>query len=324
MKVKLYGVRGSIPAPARPEDLEAQKKGLLHGFFRAGFSKEEDIAPYLKQVPSTFISGYGGNTLCVGVSGDKSSLLIDGGSGIRQAGYELMAGPAGKGKGEIHIFFTHFHWDHLLGIPFFVPLYIPGNVVHIYCTEGDSEGALRILFKKPFFPVPYENLGAKLVYHQLAPRKPFAHGDLKVTPYRLDHPDPCWGYRVEHGGRAYAHCVDTECKRYSKADLGPDLGLYQNADVMLFDAQYTLLESMDKVDWGHSTANLGLDIAMNHGVKRVVFTHHDPAAADRKVRDAERQTREYHRLQVEALRAGGHKVPDMRWFFAREGMILDI
>jgi ribonuclease BN (tRNA processing enzyme) len=93
---------------------------------------------------------------------------------------------------------------------------------------------------------------------------------------------------------------------------------------MLFDAQYTLLESMDKVDWGHSTANLGLDIAMNHGVKRVVFTHHDPAAPDRKVRDAERQTREYHRLQVEALRAGGKKVPDMKWFFAREGMILDI
>lgn len=324
MKVTLYGVRGSIPAPAKPVDLEAQKRGLLHGFFKAGYTKESDIPAYLDKVPPTFLSGFGGNTLCVGVQGEEASLLIDGGSGIRQAGYELMAGPCGKGKGVVHLFFTHFHWDHLLGIPFFVPAYIPGNQIHVYCTEGDSEKAMRILFQKPFFPVPYEALGAKFHYHTLEPRKPFSLGDLAVTPYRLDHPDPCWGYRIESGGRSYAHCVDTECKRYNRTDLGEDIGLYKNADLMLFDAQYTLLESMDKIDWGHSTANLGLDIAMNLGVKRVAFTHHDPAAPDRKVRDAERQTREYLKLQTEAMHAAGKPVPHVQWFFAREGMILDV
>lgn len=325
MKVKLWGVRGSIPTPTLPEVLDGQRRGLLHGFFKSGYTRAEEIETYLARIPRTFISGYGGNTLCVGVKTEgETRLFIDGGSGLCPAGYEVMAGPAGRGKGETHLFFTHFHWDHLLGIPFFTPIYIPGNVIHLYAVEGSPEEAMRILFQKPYFPVPYEKLGAKIVYHTLEARKPFRLGELSITPYQLDHPDPCWGYRIEENGRAYAHCVDTECKRFSVAELGEDAALYRNADLMLFDAQYTLLESIEKVDWGHSTANLGFDLAHNLGVKRVAFTHHNPSASDRKIHDAEGQTREYERLQREALRNAGKRPPALKWFFAREGDELEV
>ena len=107
MKVKLWGVRGRIPVPGLPPVLDGQRRGLLHGFFKAGFTRADEIDAYLARVPSTFISGYGGNTTCVGVKSGETSLYIDGGSGIHPAAYEEMAGPAGRGKGEIHLFFTH-------------------------------------------------------------------------------------------------------------------------------------------------------------------------------------------------------------------------
>jgi len=92
------------------------------------------------------------------------------------------------------------------------------------------------------------------------------------------------GYRIENGGKVFSHCVDTECTRVSREELGEDLPLYQNVDLMLFDAQYTLMESIERVNWGHAAASLGLDIAMREGVKRVLFMHHDPASTDEKSR----------------------------------------
>ncbi len=324
MKIKLWGVRGSIPAPIHPKVLESQKRGLLRGFLESGRKDVSEIEGYLKEIPTTFLSGYGGNTLCVEVSVSGQSLIIDGGSGIRGAGLSLLAGPCGKGKGEVHIFFTHFHWDHLIGIPFFVPFYIPGNKIHIHSVQPDAERALRTLFQRPFFPKAYEELGATITYHILPPREPHVLEGISITPYQLDHPDPCWGYRLEADGKSYAHCVDTECKRFSVEALGPDLPLYEDTDLMLFDAQYTLLESIEKIDWGHSTANLGLDIAMSHGIKKVLFAHHDPAASEGKIHQAEEQTREYYELQLNNAKRAGKKVNTVKWAFAREGMEIEI
>lgn len=320
MKIKLWGVRGSIPAPILPKVLESQKRGLIKGFLEKGHSDVSEIDAYLKEIPDTFLSGYGGNTLCVQVVDGDHSFIIDGGSGIRGAGLGLLAGPCGKGKGVVHLFFTHFHWDHIIGLPFFVPFYIPGNQIHIHCVQDDAERAMRLLFQRPFFPKPYEELGATITYHKLAPREVFELDGFSITPYQLDHPDPCWGYRVECGGKSYAHCVDTECKRFTTESLGPDLPLYENADLMLFDAQYTLLESIEKIDWGHSTANLGLDIAMSRGIKKVLFAHHDPSASEAKIYQAEMQTREYYELQLQNARRAGKTINPVKWMFAREGM----
>ncbi len=325
MKIKLWGVRGSLPTPPLPEEVEARIRGLFRAFFKAGNKELGQVEAFLASLPPPDFGGYGGNTPCIEVITDRSQVIINGGTGIRRLGYELMRGPCGQGKGEVHIVFTHFHWDHLVGLPFFNPIFIPGNVIHAYAVQPELPDVFKNLFRKPYFPVNLADLGAKIIYHQLEKRKSFSIGDMTLTPYQLDHPDPCWGYRFEKDGKVFSHCVDTECTRATREELGPDLPLYQGVDLMTFDAQYTLFEAIEKVNWGHAAASIGLDIAMREGVKRIVFMHHDPAASDEKIAAAQTQAGRYYNGQHKSsARSGLTDLHQVDWTFAIEGMTFDL
>lgn len=324
MKVKLWGTRGSLPAPLSPEELSHRCESVLKGFFNGGFRSPEQIPQYLETLQRHKLGGYGGNTPCCEVSVGDHRVILDAGSGIRNLGYELLQGPCGKGTGEAHLLFTHFHWDHLIGLPFFTPLFIPGNTVHVYSVQPELEEVFRTVFRKPFFPVPLEQLGSRIVYHRLEPRKPLRIGEISLTPYQLDHPDPCWGYRVESGNRVLAYCVDTEGTRISREKLGPDLPLYQGVDVMIYDAQYTLMEKMEKINWGHAAASIGMDIAMREKISRVIFMHHDPASNDEKVAMAEAEARRYYKSRIKALEKSNEPAFELHWSFAYEGMTFDV
>lgn len=324
MQVKIWGTRGSLPTPYTPEQVTERARFLLGNFFSSGFSSEKDIPEYLNHLPKHQLGGYGGNTPCLEVKEGNQQIIIDAGSGIRQLGYELVQGPCGVGQGEIHLLFTHFHWDHLAGLPFFTPLFIPGNKIHVYAVQPELPEVFKIIFKKPFFPVNLEQLGAQIIYHQLQPRQSVRFGSMSVTPYELDHPDPCWGYRMESQGRVLSYCVDTEGSRASRERLGFDLPLYQGVDVMIFDAQYTLMETMEKINWGHAAASIGLDIAMREGIGKVIFMHHDPASEDDKIAMAEAEARRYYKSQLKSAEKKGHKVYEVDWTFAQEGLVFDV
>jgi phosphoribosyl 1,2-cyclic phosphodiesterase len=239
-------------------------------------------------------------------------------------GYELMEGPCGEGKGEAHLLFTHFHWDHLIGLPFFTPIFIPGNKIHVYAVQEDLPQVFQTVFKKPYFPVALEQLGAEIVYHRLELRQPSRIGGIQFTPYQLDHPDPCFGYRFEAQGKTFSHCVDTECLRFSREELGADLPLYQDVDLMLFDAQYTLIEQHEKMNWGHASANLGLDIGMREGIRKMLFMHHDPGSSLERIESAEDQARRYYDDRVKEARRSGERFHEVEWEFAREGTIFEL
>lgn len=324
MKAKLWGVRGSIPSPLTPEMIQRRIQSLLERFIEGGGRDKSQIKAFLDTLAPRDFGGYGGNTTCVEVTAGSTQMIIDAGSGLRPLGYELLKGPAGKGQGEIHIFFTHFHWDHLIGLPFFTPIFIPGNKIHFHSVQLELSEVIETTFSKPYFPVELQSLGTKLEYHHLKPREPFQYGDLRITPYQLDHPDPTWGYKIEHGGKTLAYCVDTEATRSSREALGADLPLYQNIDTMIFDSQYTLMESIEKVNWGHASAPLGLDLAIREGIRRVVFTHHEPAASDEKIALAAEQARQYYEGQLKVARRNHDPFNEVEWSYATEGMILDI
>lgn len=324
LRVKFWGVRGSLPSSPTPTQWVRDIEEIFTGFFKVGYNKVEHIRPYLDSLPIPYAGGYGTATTCAQVRSKSCEIIIDCGSGIRNFSEEVMRGPAKNGQEEFHIFLTHFHWDHLIGLPFFAPMFIPGNSIHFYAVQPELESLIRGKFKRPYFPVPFEALRANIQFHTLAPRKPLALKDITVTPYQLDHPDPCWGFRVESGGKAYSHCVDTEGTRISPEALGPDLPLYTNADLMYFDAQYTLPELAEKANWGHSAAQLGLDIAFREQVKRVIFAHHDPGATTGQIAEIQRQTREYYEWRVRTADTNRIKIPNVKWEYAYEGLEVDL
>jgi phosphoribosyl 1,2-cyclic phosphodiesterase len=324
MRIKLWGVRGSLPSPLTPEAIEERVRGLFEEFFKRGFKKPQQVDDFLHSLEPYKYGGYGGNTPCIEVRSEEAQMIIDGGSGLRMLGYEMMKGLCGRGAGEAHIFFTHFHWDHLMGLPFFTPIFVPGNTIHVYSVQPELQEVFQTVFKKPYFPVSFDQVGAKIVFHRLEPRKPFEHRDLTITPYELDHPDPCWGYRIEHEGKVLAHCVDTEATRVSRKEMGKDLPLYQNVDLMVFDAQYTLMEAVERINWGHSVASVGLDIARREGIKRVVFMHHDPASSDWRIQEAEIEAANYLQNQLKREKRGAPVQNEVLWEFAREGMEIEL
>lgn len=323
-KLKYWGVRGSLPSSPSPEQWVKEFEKLLSGFFKAGYSRSEEIAQYLKGLSTPRVGGFGTATTCVEIRSPQSQIIIDGGSGIRHLSEKMVRGSAGKGEATIHIFLTHFHWDHLIGLPFFAPHFISGNKIHYYAVQPELEEMVRGVFHKPYFPVPFEALGAKVEFHRLEPRKPARIGEFTITPYQLDHPDPCWGYRVEMGGKVYAHCVDTEGTRSTAEALGPDLPLYQNADLMYFDAQYTLPELAEKANWGHSAAQLGLDIAFRENIKYVIFAHHDPGATTAQILEIKAQTQDYYEWRLKMAQAQQQKLPKVLWRYAYEGLEVDL
>jgi phosphoribosyl 1,2-cyclic phosphodiesterase len=320
LNIKFWGVRGSLPSSPAPTDWTNHIEGILRNFFSSGYSDISQVSKFIQRSEVPLLGGYGAATTCVEVQTARCQLIIDGGSGIRNLSESLMSGTTGRTKGPFHILMTHFHWDHVIGLPFFVPHFIPGSEVHYYGVQSDLESLIRGIFRRPYFPVPFEELKARVFFHVLEPRKPVKIEDFTVTPYLLDHPDPCWGYKIQAQGKTYAHCVDTEGTRVTALELGEDLPLYQGVDLMYFDAQYTLPELAEKANWGHSAAQVGLDIALREEIGRVLFAHHDPGARIEQVQELKRQTREYYESRQRFAADRNQTLPAVSWDFAYEGL----
>jgi len=275
MKVKFWGVRGSLPSSATVAETKDRFVSLLTSFVNSGYKTVSDIEKFVHKLSPIDINGYGVATTCVEVSSDDKRLIIDGGSGIKYLSDEMLKQP--NDDNEYHILMTHFHFDHILGLPFFHPHFKAGAKIRYYAVQNECEDVIKSLFNKPVFPVGYDLLKSDIEFITLKPHQKVQINGFDVTPYLLDHPDPCYGFRVEKDGKSYGHAVDTEAVRVTEFALGEDAGLYKNVDLLFIDAQYLEEMMTTKKGWGHGTFQRAFNLSHRLGVKQVFLAHYDPS-----------------------------------------------
>ena len=239
MKLRFWGVRGSAAVPG-PSTLE-----------------------------------FGGNTSCVELQGAGSDVvLFDGGTGIRAAGLDLLTRAPGQPL-RIHLFLTHFHWDHIQGIPFFVPLYNPANHITIYSSRftASLRESLSGLMSAPYFPMEFGALSARIELVELGSSSATV-GPVTVRPIEVNHPQGACAYRVQAGATRFVYAPDRE---HGDARLDQVfLDEVRGTTALVVDSQYTPEEYESHRGWGHSTWAESARIAREAGVQSLVLFHHDP------------------------------------------------
>lgn len=253
---------------------------------------------------------YGGNTSCIEMRVGGNLLIFDGGTGLRELGLKLLS----EMPMDATMFFTHSHWDHIQGFPFFVPAFVPGNRFNIYgaiAPNGSTiEQRLNDQMLHPNFPVPLQIMGADLKFCDIDVGETVHVGDVKVENTLLNHPGEAVGYRVSWNGKTAAYITDTE---HFPDRLDENvLWLSRDADVMIYDATYTdneyYNEKSSKVGWGHSTWQEAVKVAKAANVKQLVIFHHDPLHNDDFMDEIAQDTAEQFPNSV----------------VAKEGMVIDL
>lgn len=294
MRLRFWGTRGSLPKPG----------------------------------PATM--RYGGNTPCVEIrTADGHLVILDCGTGAQGLGQALLA--AGHGPVHGHLLLTHMHWDHIQGLPFFAPLFAPGNAWDIYGPGSPRQPLQELLAGQmayPYFPIALQQCGATIRYHTLVERT-FQIGALRVTPRYLNHPALTLGYRLETGSVTVVYATDHEphLPYWPHAASGEaaanwlthreeqrHVAFLAGADLVIHDAQYSLSEYQQRLGWGHSPVEYPVDVALAAQARRLALFHHEPWHDDSTIDGLVTTCR-----QRVAARAGTLHV-----FAAAEGQTLDL
>jgi len=223
------------------------------------------------------VAEFGGNTACLEIRVPSGEVLVfDGGSGLRHLGKTLAQERPAGGR-EIPFFLTHFHWDHIQGIPFFQPLFDAHNRVTVYSMREDASHLLGVGMSRPYFPIDFDEFPAQKKFVRMD-SDPVECFGATVRPFHLNHPQGAIGYRIEHEGASIVYASDLEHGDARLDDVLRDNA--RGADVLIYDAQYTPEEYETKRGWGHSTWAEAARVARDAGVKRLVLIHHDPEHED--------------------------------------------
>jgi phosphoribosyl 1,2-cyclic phosphodiesterase len=298
VRIKFWGTRGSIPVALDSASLKERLARALVAASGQDLGTLEKAHAWLERECSGSAHTFGGDSPCVQLdAGSAEYVLCDLGTGARVFASHLpQQGEPGKSR-VFHVFMSHLHWDHIMGFPFFTPAYMPGNRIVIYGCHGELEQAFRRQHAAPFFPVPFERLGASIEFVSLAPGRAHEIAGWSVTPRRQDHSGDSYGYRFAREGRSVVYSTDSEYKLDNAADTAAVTAFFRDADLVIFDAMYSLADSVSvKEDWGHSSNVVGVELCQLAKVKHLMLFHHEPANSDEKIASIWRETQRFEEI----------------------------
>jgi phosphoribosyl 1,2-cyclic phosphodiesterase len=285
MEIHFWGTRGSLPASVNAEDTRKKIKAALDMAADKGIGPGSDIEGFIdKELPFWIKGTYGTNTPCVEIRDGDDFVLCDAGSGIRDFGNYFLKTHGKEGIKDFHIFLSHLHWDHIQGFPFFVPALIGGNRITIYGCHENMKKAFSVQHSSPFFPVDFNDLAAEIRFVPLDPDKTYDIAGFTVTAKEQRHPGKSYGYRFEKDGKAIVYSTDSEHKIENGTEAAPFVDFFDRADLLIFDAQYTLADAWTvKKDWGHSNNVMAVELAHKAGVKHLCLYHQEPVSKDEDI-----------------------------------------
>jgi phosphoribosyl 1,2-cyclic phosphodiesterase len=273
---------------------------------------QESRELFLSSLPDYLFSTVGGNTSCVEVATkERCRFIFDAGTGIRELGSEILATKKGA---ACHLFFSHFHWDHIQGLPFFGPAFDSRSSISFYSPVPDFQAILEGQMKPPYFPITMDVMSARKEFRVLG-GEPVTVGGVKISYRPMNHPGGCYSYAIEEGGVKAIYSTDTELREEDFRRTPENSAYFQDADLLILDTQYTLGEAIEKYNWGHSSFSLASDFAATWGIKRLVLFHHEPSYSDLKIESIFKSASWY----IEHLESRGIEV-----FLAREGLELEV
>ncbi len=282
MRLLFWGARGSCPIPLDPFAVRKKLTSLLHRIKPEHLVSDESRLAFLTTLPEWLYGTVGGNTPCVEILGERDDCLVfDAGSGIIALGNRHFG--MEKPPSTYHIFFTHFHYDHIQGFPFFGPAFHPAVTINFYSPVPNFEQILRNQMRAPYFPITMEGkMTPNMHFHTL-------EGDYyDLEPYRirwhyLHHPGGAHGYRVDCNNRSFGYVTDVELMPGDFERSAENVAFFDGLHSLVLDTPYTLGEAIEKYNWGHSSFTHGVEFAHTWNTDRLFMFHHEPRYDDQRL-----------------------------------------
>jgi len=297
-RVRFWGTRGSLPVSLTAADVRAKVLAALRGAAGRAFASDDELAAYVDSLDFAVSGTYGGHSPCVELVTDgPDSVLCDLGTGARPFGQSVLARFGAGTPRTYHVFMSHVHWDHIMGFPLFTPAYVPGNRILVYGAHAELESAFRRQHAAPSFPVEFPALGASIEFVRLEPGREYDVAGLRVRLMLQRHSGDSYAYRFASGSRVVVYSTDSEHTLTDVAETERFAEFFRDADVVIFDAMYSLADSISvKADWGHSSNLVGVELCHMAGARHLCLFHHEPAHGDEAISRVLAETRRYEEI----------------------------
>ena len=302
-RVRFWGPRGSLPVSLTAADLRARLVAAVQGARGRTLATDADVDAYVDSLGFAVAGTFGGHTSCVEIeTGGPDYVLCDLGSGVRPFGQAALAKHGAAAPQTYHVFMSHVHWDHIMGLPFFLPAYLPGNRIVVYGGHAQLEFALRRQMEPPSFPVPFDALRARFEFVHLVPGVRHQAAGMTVTTLLQRHTGDSYGYRFEKDGRTVVYSTDSEHTLAGPDEAQAFVEFFRGADLVVFDAMYSLADAISvKADWGHSSNIVGVELCQLAGAAHLCLFHHEPASDDAAIAKLLDDTRRLEEITREGL-----------------------